>query len=830
VAATPSVDDLLSRYRAMRDFSRTTEPDGAAAPPPSADRRFVIQEHHATALHWDFRLERDGVLVSWAVPKGLPVDPKTNHLAVQTEDHPLAYLDFAGEIPAGEYGGGKVIPWDRGTYELHKWSDDEVMVTLHGRRVQGKYVLFRTSGRDWMVHRMDPPQDPDWEPMPSKVEPMLARPAERLPADSGAWAYEVKWDGVRAIAFVEGGRLRLQSRKLLDMTKQFPELAGLGEALGATRVVLDGEIVAFDTAGKPSFERLQDRLNLLRPGDVRRRMVSTPVTYLLFDLLYLDGRSTMALTYRDRRELLAALQLNGPHWQTPQWHVGEGTALFEATRAQGLEGVIAKRLDSLYEPGRRSGAWLKIKHHLRQEFVIGGWTPGAGHRDATLGALLLGYYERAPGGDAPPRLHYAGKVGTGFTDRSLRDLLQRLQELRRETSPFDVGTPEPGAIFVEPELVADVAFHQWTEAGTLRAPSFVGLRDDKDARDVVREMAEDVEGDPGPGVTGRPGPGARREARESGRRRTARTAEGAGAARPARVEVGGRTLTLSNLEKPLYPSGFTKAEVIDYYTRVAPAMLPHIQGRPMTLKRYPDGSDGPFFYEKECPSHRPAWIRTAPVYSRSNARTVNYCLVDDLPTLVWLANLAALELHPLLARVDDLERPTHVVFDLDPGPPAGLIACARVAIYLKILFDAVGLQSVVKTSGSKGLQVYVPLNSPVTYGQTKAFAQAVARLLEREHPREVVSTMSKAVRPGKVFIDWSQNDEHKTAVAVYSLRARERPFVSTPVSWDEVEAAAATNNPEVLAFDAPAVLARVAERGDLFAPLLTVEQQLPGLP
>lgn len=824
----PGVGDLLARYRALRDFSRTAEPDGETAPPPGPALRFVIQEHHATALHWDVRLEHDGVLVSWAVPKGLPPDPHVNHLAIQTEDHPLAYIDFAGEIPEGEYGGGRVIQWDRGTYDLHKWQEDEVIVTLHGRRVAGKYVLFRTGGKHWMVHRMDPPQDPGREPMPDRVAPMLARPAEALPPGDGDWAYEVKWDGVRAIAFVQGGRIRLQSRNLLDLTKQFPELAALGEMLGATETILDGEIIALDDAGRPSFGRLQDRLNLSRPSDVRKRSAATPVVYTIFDLLYLDGHSTMALAYRDRRQLLAALELDGPHWNTPPFHVGDGRALFDATKAQGLEGVIAKRLDSPYEPGRRSGAWLKVKHQLRQEFVIAGWTPGAGHRDATLGALLLGYFDRPPDGEGPQRLHYAGKVGTGFTDRLLRHLAARLEPLRRETSPFDVGTPEPGAIFVEPELVADVEFQQWTEAGTLRAPSFIGLRPDKPAREVVRETTLMGDDAPMAGVIGRPGPGARRVAREArGRSSTAGRRQAAG--KTAHVDVEGHLLALSNLEKPLYPSGFTKAEVIDYYTRVAPFMLPHLRGRPMTLKRYPDGAEGPFFYEKECPKHRPAWVRTAAVYSRSNDRTVNYCLVDDLPTLIWLANLAALELHPLLSRADDLGRPTHVVFDLDPGPPAGVLACAKVALLLKDLLDSLGLVAVAKTSGSKGMQVYVPLNTAVTYDGTKSFALAVARLLEREHPRDVLSSMRKAARPGKVFIDWSQNDEHKTTVAVYSLRARERPFVSTPVTWDEVAAAAAGGDPAALAFDAPAVLERVARLGDLFALVNATEQQLPGL-
>ncbi|MGE5597134.1 MAG: DNA polymerase ligase N-terminal domain-containing protein, partial [Hyphomicrobiales bacterium] len=353
-----AAEQRLQPYRSMRDFSRTEEPSGDEAVSPSEQPRFVVQEHHATALHWDFRLERDGVLVSWAVPKGIPPDPDTNHLAVHTEDHPLSYIDFEGEIPEGEYGGGKVILWDQGTYELHKFRDAEVMVTLHGKRVQGKYVLFQTDGKNWMIHRMDPPQDPTREPMPSQLVPMFAK-ADRLPTAEGQYGYEIKWDGVRAIGFVQGGRIRLQSRNLLDISKQYPELHELGESLGAREVILDGEIVALDDRGIPSFERLQPRMHLTRQHDIRRRMQDTPVIYMLFDLLYLDGHSTMHLPYTERRKLIEALELAGPNWQTPPYHL-DGHALQEASRQQGLEGVVAKRLDSVYEPGRRSTNWVKV--------------------------------------------------------------------------------------------------------------------------------------------------------------------------------------------------------------------------------------------------------------------------------------------------------------------------------------------------------------------------------------------------------------------------------------------------------------------------------------
>jgi bifunctional non-homologous end joining protein LigD len=698
--------------------------------------------------------------------------------------------------------------------------------------VEGKYVLFRTDGKNWMIHRMDPPQDPGREPMPKAIEPMLAKPANELPRAVNEYAWETKWDGVRAVAFVEGGRIRLQSRSLLDLTKQFPEFHLLGEALGAREVVLDGEIVAFSEQGVPSFERLQNRLNLARPGEVRRRMAETPVVYLVFDLLHLDGRSTMALPYRERRKLLEELALNGPIWRTPPFYTGDPSAILEAVKASGLEGIVAKRLESAYEPGRRSGAWTKHKNTLSQEFVIGGWTPGAGNRDQTLGAVLLGYYDRtraeAAAAQEPQRLHFAGKVGTGFNDRLLAYLLEQLGRRRREASPFHVGIPEEGAIFVEPELVAEVDFLEWTDAGTLRHPSFKGLRPDKPAGDVILESTGGKSPASGT-VVGRPGPGGRKAAR------LPRPSPVPGpAARPAgnhgpsvTVTVEGRQLALTNLDKPLYPTGFTKAQVIDYYTRIAPHALPHYRGRQMTRKRYPDGSQGPSFFEKDAPSHTPAWVHRSTIYSGSSGRDIDFILADDLPTLVWLANLAALELHPSLALAVNIAQPTCVVFDLDPGAPADIVDCCDVALELRKLFAPLGLECFAKTSGSKGMQVYLPLNTPVTYDETKPFAHAVARLLERQMPKRVVSNMSKALRTGKVFVDWSQNDEHKTTIGVYSLRARETPAVSTPVRWEEVAACAGAREATMLHFQAEDVLERVARMGDIFGPMVELRQELP---
>lgn len=466
----------LDEYRAKRSFDKTPEPAGAAEP-DSLGNRFVVQEHHARRLHWDLRLEKDGVLVSWALPRGVPRDPKRNHLAVHTEDHPLEYLTFEAEIPVGEYGGGSMTIWDHGTYLADKFTEREVIATLAGERVRGKYALFQTKDDDWMIHRMDP-LDENEDPMPASITPMVATTAP-LPADDDAWAFEIKWDGVRTVAYAEPGRLRLISRTGRDVTRQYPEIGPLSRQLGSRRVVLDGEIIAFDD-GRPSFERLQSRINVTADTDIRRLQRKVPVVYVIFDVLYVDGRSLMTSSYEQRRIELDSLQLSGPNWNVPDYQRGDGQVLLDATRSQRLEGVVAKRLSSIYNPGRRSRQWLKIKNVNRQEVVIGGWIPGQGQRSETIGALAVGYY-------AEGELTYAGKVGTGFDAATLRMLRGRLKPLETPDSPFVGRQPQKDTVFVAPELVCEVEFNEWTQSGTLRQPSYQGLRDDKPAADVVRE-------------------------------------------------------------------------------------------------------------------------------------------------------------------------------------------------------------------------------------------------------------------------------------------------------------------------------------------------------
>ncbi len=471
--------DKLQAYRDKRDAARTPEPvppPGASPPGQAPGGAFVIQEHHARRLHWDFRLERDGVLVSWALPKGVPDDPAVNHLAVHTEDHPLEYGRFEGEIPRGEYGAGAVTIWDHGRYETLKWAPSEVKVVLHGQRVAGGYVLFQTKGSQWMIHR-------ERLALPGAMRPMLAVTGP-APRDPGHWALEMKWDGVRALAYIERGQVRLMSRTERDITVAYPELARLGAATTHKQLLLDGEIVVFGEGGWPEFEALQPRMHVSSASQAALLAGQTPVTYLVFDLLQLDGRPLLDLEYTQRRALLEELALAGPYWQTPPWFPGgDFDAVRSVSLAHRMEGVVAKRLDSRYVPGVRTGNWRKIKNVRTQEAVVAGYKPGKGNRTGQVGSLLIGVNDASG-------LVYAGHVGTGFTDETLRLLGDRLRPLRRPDSPFDGPVPPEHArpaVWVEPRLVVQVGFDRWTKAGRMRAPVYKGLRDDIDPADVVRE-------------------------------------------------------------------------------------------------------------------------------------------------------------------------------------------------------------------------------------------------------------------------------------------------------------------------------------------------------
>ena len=474
----------LGEYRRKRAVGRTPEPIPAEdALPRGGDDTFVIQEHHARSLHWDVRLERGGVLVSWAVPKGLPTEPGDIRLAVHTEDHPMEYASFEGEIPRGEYGGGSMTIWDRGRYETLKWSEREVAVVFHGERARGRYTFFKggKSDKDWMVRRSEPAPE-GWTPLPESVEPMLATAGALPPAaEDDLWAYEFKWDGVRGLARCEGGRLTLLSRLGNDVTSHYPELRPMAEELGSTQVWLDGEIVVLED-GRPSFHALQKRMHTSDERAARRWAAELPATYIVFDLLHLDGHSTLELPFSERRALLEKLELRGARWLTSPSYPGEGAAVVEAAAERGLEGVVAKRLTSRYVPGRRSPEWIKIANIRALEVVVGGWRPGDGKRSDVFGSLMLGL----PSADG---LRYVGLVGTGFSEEVLRMLMGELKAIARTTSPFCNEVPRDkvrGARWVEPTLVGEVVFRNWTGDDKLRAAAWRGLRADKRPEDVER--------------------------------------------------------------------------------------------------------------------------------------------------------------------------------------------------------------------------------------------------------------------------------------------------------------------------------------------------------
>jgi DNA ligase D-like protein (predicted ligase)/DNA ligase D-like protein (predicted polymerase)/DNA ligase D-like protein (predicted 3'-phosphoesterase) len=459
--------DRLTKYRSMRDAEKTPEPVPSAKPAAGEGNTFVIQEHHARRLHYDFRLERDGVLVSWAVPKNLPETTAANHLAVHTEDHPLEYGSFEGTIPKGEYGGGKVIIWDAGTYETEKFKDDEVIVTLHGQRISGRYALIQTEGNQWLAHRMKDQHVFDFD----EAAPMLATHGSVAKLTASQWAFEAKWDGYRLLVDADHGELRLRSRSGRDLTDEFPQLRSLADDLADHHVVLDGEVVALDASGVPRFSEMQNRAR------------ATRIEFRAFDLLYLDGRSLLRAKYRDRRKLLETLASAGG-LDVPDLLPGDGAEALEYAREQQWEGVVAKKRDSTYQPGRRSASWVKDKYWNTQEVVIGGWRAGEGGRTSGIGSLLVGI----PGADG---LHFAGRVGTGFTERDLAGLKKTLEPLHTDQSPFDarLSTQDAkGVTFVKPTLVGEVRYSEWTSDERLRQPSWRGLRPDKEPGDVVKEQ------------------------------------------------------------------------------------------------------------------------------------------------------------------------------------------------------------------------------------------------------------------------------------------------------------------------------------------------------
>jgi bifunctional non-homologous end joining protein LigD len=793
----------LTEYQRKRDFRRTPEPKGKQAKGEET-RRYVVHRHHATRLHWDVRLEMRGILASWAVPNGPPLEAGKRRLAVHTEDHPIEYLTFHGVIPDG-YGAGSMTIWDTGTYELLEEKPNELKLRMKGTRLDGEWVLVQTKqneGRDWlMIKHGTPPKN---DPLLSKIEPMLAAAADE-PFDSPEFTYEPKWDGVRTIAFVDGGEVRLQTRNLLDCTKQYPEATQAAEALtGAYQAILDGEIVALDEKGVPSFQRLQPRMHVRDEGTVRKLRRSTPVIYQVFDILYADGEDLTRKPLRERFKRLDEALTPMGSIRRSEGFPGTGVALFEAAREQGIEGIVAKRQDSIYQPGARSPAWVKIKAFRTMECVIGGWTAGQGGRNKTLGALLLGVYRDG-------KLQPVGHVGTGFDERTLRDLLEMLQEHETPTSPFATQprTNQP-ARWCLPELVCEVEYAEITRDGTLRHPTYRGLRPDVDPRDCTGEERRE----------------SARKAQEAAKRAATTRSDSENGERAERVpsvlEVEGKRIKLTNLEKVLFPEdGYTKADLIRYYTEVSPYLVPWLRDRPLTLKPFPDGIHGTHFYQKNKPGFTPEWIKS---WTDPREPENAYVLANDMATLVWMANYTAIEIHPRLARADDPEKPDNVMIDLDPAEGATWDDVKEVARAVKEVLDDLGVVGFPKTTGSRGIHVLVPIARRYTFEESRAFALRVGQLAREKLPKLVTLEFSKAKRRG-IYIDYLQNTRAKSTAGPYSVRPIRRAPVSAPLGWDEISS---LGRPD--AFTMINMSARLEAVGDLLGPSLALAQKLPKPP
>ncbi|HKT44739.1 MAG TPA: DNA ligase D [Gaiellaceae bacterium] len=753
----------LDEYRRKRDPKKTSEPFTGGTSKGRA-LTFVVQRHDARRLHYDFRLERNGVLASWAVPKGVPLEPGVRALAVHVEDHPLDYGGFEGEIPKGQYGAGTVEIWDAGTYELlEEKRDGGLTVRLHGKRLEGTWSLIpaHLDGKEqnWLLMRKREDGHPAAR---NDYRPMMATLTDQLPRGDD-WLFEVKWDGYRALGYVRSGNAKLLSRNGNDLTGRFPGVArALAQAVRSPDCVVDGEVCALDENGRPSFSAMQQG----KPG--------TPIVYELFDVLEIDGAPVVDRPLHERRDLLAELvdlrdttiQLSGAF--------DDGEALLTAAEEQKLEGVMAKKTSSRYAEGRRTRDWLKIKTHGEQEFVIVGYTKGEGRRASSFGSLVLAVNE---GGT----LRWVGNAGTGFTERTIRELLGLLEPLRVDTSPLAVVPKMPkvrkaDVVWVRPQLVAEVKFTEWTHDGHLRAPVYLGLREDKVADEVHVEQ-------------------------------------------PSRVR-------LSNLDKVFWPDeGITKGDLIEYYRAIGPVLVPHLRDRPFTMRRYPDGAFGKAFFQKDAPSHMPEWITRfrVQVSTRETPRKRRWIeapVVDGEDALLWMVNMGCIDMNTWYSRVDRPDRPDFVLFDLDPSPDAGFKETVQVALVVKQALDGLGLVSFPKTSSADGMHVLVPIERRYTYDDTREFCEIVAGAIARTHRGLATTEWTKSKRRG-VLIDSNQNGEGKTIASAYSVRPRAGAPVSTPLRWEEVD-----ERLDPASFTMDVVLERVREMGDLFEGVLTTKQRL----
>ena len=760
--------EALDEYRRKRDFATTPEPAPSDGVRGVAAPRFVIQRHDARALHFDLRLEIDGTLASWAVPKGVPLREGVKRLAMRTEDHPLEYLTFSGVIPAGAYGAGRMTIWDEGPFELLAATDSEIKVVLHGAILEGEYHLVRTGGtsgrQEWLVFRSarGAPGSADPAPRFRELRPMMASLWAGAFDDPG-WAFEVKWDGYRALAFVGPDGTFLRSRSGRDMTASYPTLGDLRRTTLAQEVILDGEVAVLDDQGRAVFQDLQTGRGA--------------VTFVVFDVLYIDGTWLSDLPWGERRARLAAvLSPDGPPLViAPEDVRGEGRALFGAIATRGGEGIVAKRIASTYQPGRRSPDWRKIKVRHEIDAVIGGYVPGEGSRRGGVAAVLVGQ-------QSDDGLTYMGRVGSGFTDAGSHELRRRLDRLTTTTCPFAQMPPDSASVhWVRPEIACRAAYGEWTDDGLMRAPVFLGL--------VEEEPPE------------RPAPVLDVTRGE------------------LRVQDGDREARLTNLGKTFWAAeAITKGDLLDHYARMAPVLVPHLAGRPMVLKRYPNGWDQPHFFQHQIPDTAPAWITRATL--GKGDEEVTYVVADDALSLLWVVNLGCIDLNPWHARAASAGTADYVLFDLDPSAGVTFDAVIDTALLVREELDRVGLRGYPKTSGSRGIHVLVPI-VPAPHEAVRIFAQVIAQRMVARRPELVTAETLIARRGRRVYVDANQNGYGKTIASVYSVRPVPGATVSTPLRWDEVAAGL-----DATRLTMGAVAARVAASGDLFEGVVTDRQDL----
>lgn len=790
----------LEEYRKKRKFEATPEPP--PKPASGGGNSFVVQQHDATRMHWDLRLEINGVLVSWAVPKGPSLNPADKRLAVQTEDHPLDYAGFEGIIPEGNYGAGTVMVWDNGTYEVEgggtaaeQLARGDMKIRLHGRKLRGGFALVHSGRRatdpkdqkNWLLikHR-DEAADPDWDieklnwsvlsgrslseieaglparptgpeglegarkaPMPASIEPMLATLIEKSFSDPD-WLFELKWDGMRVLAFVRDGALELRSRRNRIVTQQFPELAGLPAKLPVKQAVLDGEVVTPDSEGRPDFSLMQQRMSSARPSAAL--LAEAPVLYYLFDILYCDGYDLRGVPLSARKDFLKRILPAGGPFRFSDHVAGRGEDLYRLAKERQLEGIVGKRAKSRYSSGR-SAEWVKMKSTSEVDAVIGGFTAQRGAR-SRIGALLLGLYDG-------PNLRFVGGCGSGLSGKLEEQVRELLTPLITPETPFaEKPQTREKAEWVRPSLVARVKFSEWTRDKRLRAPVFLGLRPDVDPRECVMTEA-----------AAPPVPTDTLQAELC--RSTAETVS---------ADVEGRRLRFTHLNKLYFPEeNLTKRDLLCYYLTVAPLILPFLRDRPLVLRRMPEGMRGQLFYQKDAGEYAAEWMPTVPIDG------VRYFMANDLAGLLYLTNLGCIDHNPWASRVDDLTHPDYLFIDLDPTEETPYSTVVAVARAVHDVMSEIGLKGYLKTSGASGLHIFVPLERVYDFEQANRFTEIIVRVAAARVPDKVTFERVVEKRPrNRVLLDYSQLNYSRPLASVYSVRPTPQACVSAPITPGEL--------------------------------------------